>query len=306
MTVVVVESVAVGAATELAAEEDVLDAGAGNRLCEWVAIKLRRKTAVRVRAHVDQHLDALISKQREKAFQQMIGVADGQQARRARLCPLRLVQHGWILGIRPASAAGYCRPVAQLHGLGRSVQPQAAIRLAAELPLSWERVEECLTPADDLFRRAWRGGLGALTTGERQGRLPSDTGFIAEAVATLVFRELGLDVFAQIVTPGVHGVDLLALTAEESVLALEVKGTLRPGGLPRLSSGALRQMSVEWLNDPKNPAMAEWELQAADIYGGVAVFDFARASWRAALTSDFETFTPVLRAHDLLTPSRLP
>lgn len=90
------------------------------------------------------------------------------------------------------------------------------------------------------------------------------------------------------------------------MLALEVKGTLRPGGLPRFSRGALRQVSVEWLNDAKNPAMAEWELQAADLYGGVAVLDFARATWRVALTSDFETVTPVLRANDLLAPSRLP
>lgn len=185
------------------------------------------------------------------------------------------------------------------------LRPQAAIRLAVELPLSLECIEECLTPADDLFRRAWLGGLGALTITARRGRLPSDTGFIAEAVATLILGELGLDVFAQIVTPGVHGVDLLALTPEETVLALEVKGTLRPGGLPRFSRGALRQMSVEWLNDPKNPAMAEWELQAKDLYGCVAVLDFARASWRAALTSDFETFAPVHRANDLLAPSRL-
>jgi hypothetical protein len=172
--------------------------------------------------------------------------------------------------------------------------------------MSLERIEECLTPADNLFRQGWRSGLGALTISERRGRLPSVTGFIAEAVATLILGELGLDVFAQIVTPGVHGVDLLALTPEGTVLALEVKGTLRPGGLPRFCRGALRQMSVEWLNHPKNPAMAESELEAADLYGGVVVLDFARASWRAALTSDFETFTPVRRANDLLAPSRLP
>lgn len=45
-------------------------------------------------------------------------------------------------------------------------------------------------------------------------------------------------------------------------------------------------MSIDWLNDPHNPAMAEWGLEALDIYGGVAVIDFALNVWRAALTSD--------------------
>lgn len=84
------------------------------------------------------------------------------------------------------------------------------------------------------------------------------------------------------------------------MLALEVKGTLRAGSIPRFSRGVLKQMSIEWLNDPSNPAMAEWDLEALDIYGGVAVIDFARNVWRVALTSDYEGFRPVLDAKELL------
>jgi hypothetical protein len=179
--------------------------------------------------------------------------------------------------------------------------PRAAVRAATNLPLPREHVEACLHEDKDLlFRRAWSNGLDTLTLHERRGRLCTDTGYIAESVATLLLGDIGLDVFAQIITTGVHGVDLLALAPEGPVLALEVKGTLRAGSIPRLSRGALRQMSIEWLNDPSNPAMAEWDLQALDIYGGIAVIDFAHNAWRAALTSDYENFTPLHRQEQLL------
>lgn len=185
--------------------------------------------------------------------------------------------------------------------------PRAAVRAASDLPLPREHMEECLREdGDELFRRAWSDGIDALTLDERRGRLCADTGFIAESVATLLLGDVGLDVFAQIVTPGVHGVDLLALAPEGTVLALEVKGTLRAGSIPRFSRVALRQMSIEWLNDPNNPAMAEWGLEALDIYGGVAVIDFARNVWRVALTSDYEGFRPVLDAEQLLVLTELP
>ena len=172
---------------------------------------------------------------------------------------------------------------------------RAAIRGAADLPLPREHVEACLhEDGDALFRRAWGDGLDVLTIDERRGRLSSDTGLIAEAVATLLLGDVGLDVFAQIVTLGVHGVDLLALAPEGTVLALEVKGTLRASSIPRFSRGALRQMSIEWLNDPRNPAMGEWHLEALDIYGGIAVIDFARDVWRVALTSNYKGFRPVV------------
>jgi hypothetical protein len=71
------------------------------------------------------------------------------------------------------------------------------------------------------------------------------------------FRRGGLEVFWHIVEVGIHGVDLLFLTLDESVLALEVKGTLRPGVIPRMTPSRRRQMSREWLNGPDNPAIAE-------------------------------------------------
>jgi hypothetical protein len=182
------------------------------------------------------------------------------------------------------------------------LEPRAAIRAAADLPLRRERVDECLRD-DPLFRRAWSDGLDAVPLAERRGRLAVDTGWIAESVATLLLADAGLDVFAQIVKPGTHGVDLLALAPEGTVLALEVKGTLRAGSIPRFSRGRHRQMTIAWLNDPGNPAMVEWELEALDIFGGIALIDFARRSWRAALTGDYHGFTPVHHVGELLWPS---
>jgi hypothetical protein len=59
----------------------------------------------------------------------------------------------------------------------------------------------------------------------------------------MMLAEVGLSVFGHITTPGVRGVDLLFVCPDESVLALEVKGTLRAGTIPRLPPSKLRQMS---------------------------------------------------------------
>jgi hypothetical protein len=187
-----------------------------------------------------------------------------------------------------------------------SLTPRAAVRASADLPLARGHVAACLREGgDELFRCAWENGLGALRLDQRRGRLCVDTGFIAESVTTLLLGDVGLDVFAQIVTPGVHGVDLLALAPEGTVLALEVKGTLRAGSIPGFARGKLRQMSIEWLNDPSNPAMAEWGFEALDIYGGVAIIDFARDTWRVALTGGYKGFMPVLHPEQLLALSQL-
>ena len=77
------------------------------------------------------------------------------------------------------------------------------------------------------------------------------------------------------------------------MLALEVKGTLRAGALPRLTPSKHRQMSRDWLNGPDKPAMAEWELEADDLYAGVMVVDFTSATARLALSGDFVHFVPV-------------
>ena len=60
-----------------------------------------------------------------------------------------------------------------------------------------------------------------------------------------------------------------------------------------LTIHSLRQMSREWLNEPDNPAMSEWELEAADLYAGVMVVDLATPAYRVALSGDFEAYVPV-------------
>ena len=123
--------------------------------------------------------------------------------------------------------------------------------------------------SDAPFRRARAVGLAGLPRGERSGHLWRVVGEVAESVAELVFADLGYSVFWHITDPGVHGVDLLLLSPDERVLALEVKGTLRVGAIPRLTPSRLRQMSRDWLNQPDNPAMIEWGLEADDLYAGV-------------------------------------
>jgi hypothetical protein len=126
-----------------------------------------------------------------------------------------------------------------------------------------------------------------------RGGLNRVTGEVAESVAELLLAEVGANVFWHITEPGVRGVDLLFLCADESVLALEVKGTLGAGVIPRLTPSRLRQMSREWLNGPHNRAMAEWELEADDLYAGVMVVDFGLSTARMVMSGDFDHFTPV-------------
>jgi hypothetical protein len=164
-------------------------------------------------------------------------------------------------------------------------------------------IEACLNDKrdrfDPLFRRAREVGLHGLPRSERSGHLWRVVGEVAESVAELVLSDVGYNVFWHITEPGVHGVDLLFLSPDESVLALEVKGTLRVGATPRLTPSRLRQMSRDWLNQPDNPAMVEWELEADDIYAGVMVVDLATPAWRLALSADFEIYAPVLEPGQL-------
>src|SRR5205814_3836248 len=102
---------------------------------------------------------------------------------------------------------------------------------ATPFALPVDIVEGCLLD-DPLFLRAWTGGPASLTVRERRGRLSVDVGTIAESVATLLLQEAGLEIFAELATAGVHGVDLLALTRAGDVVAIEVKGTFRRGAVP--------------------------------------------------------------------------
>lgn len=177
-----------------------------------------------------------------------------------------------------------------------------ALRAATPFPLEQGEIRKCLTeaPRDELLRHALEVGLVGLKPQERRGSLWRAVGEVAEAVAEIVLDEAGYSVFWHISEPGAHGVDLLFLSPDEQVLALEVKGTLRPGAVPRLTPSRLRQMSREWLNDPKNPAMQEWELEADDLFTAVMVIDLARSAYRVALSADFERFHPVAKRAELL------
>ena len=131
------------------------------------------------------------------------------------------------------------------------------------------------------------------------------TGSVAEAVASMVLCARGYELFFDVTRHGLHGVDLLLLAPDQSVVALEVKGTLRHGVTPRMTASALRQMSRSWLNGQDNAGMLEWSLRADDLYAGVMVIDFAASTWRVALSGDFETFEPIESLVELDRPALL-
>lgn len=179
--------------------------------------------------------------------------------------------------------------------MGVTLPLRRALRAATPVAVREELIADCLDmrkPADASFARTRRRGLKATPLNERQG-LSRVTGEVAESVAELLLAEVDIEVFWHIVEDGIHGVDLLFLTPDESVLALEVKGTLRPGVIPTMTPSRLRQMSREWLNGPDNPAMAEWELEADDLYAGVMVIDLAISVARTAVSGDFDGYLSV-------------
>jgi hypothetical protein len=176
-----------------------------------------------------------------------------------------------------------------------------ALRAAAAIPLSEDTISSCLDlsqPADKLFDRARRRGLASLSLAERRSINPV-TGGVAESVAEVLLAGVRLSVFWHITTPGVRGVDLLSLCPDESVIALEVKGTLRAGTIPRLTPSKPRQMSREWLNSPNNPAMAEWDIAADDLYAGVMIIDLASATAQVAVSDDFDCYQGLGALDDL-------
>jgi hypothetical protein len=172
-----------------------------------------------------------------------------------------------------------------------------ALRSSRPFPLTAAIIDGCLDESRDVFdtafRRARQVGLAGLDRTERSGHLWRVVGEVAEAVAELVLDELGYTVFWQITTPGIRGVDLLFLSPDDAILALEVKGTLRAGAIPRLTPSRLRQMSREWLNKPDNPAMSDSGLEADDLFAGVMVVDLVTPQFRLALSGDFESYRPV-------------
>lgn len=119
------------------------------------------------------------------------------------------------------------------------------------------------------------------------------TGHVAESLVPVLLERAGYTPVMQLVGPGLHGVDLLLLDpAETGLVAVEVKGTLRSNGWPRLSSGGMEQMSREWLSGG-NAGMAEWGLHAEDVIGLAVAVALSRGELRMAKTLDFATWLPV-------------
>jgi hypothetical protein len=177
----------------------------------------------------------------------------------------------------------------------------AALRQSSAFGLDAAVVEGCLDLAsakDRLFARGWRSGPAGLTRAERCA-VAGVTGHIAESAVEVLLDRLDWRVLWHFTGPGRHGVDLVFLTPDDKVVAVEVKGTFTAGRIPRLSRREMAQMSAEWVDKADNPGMAEFGLRSADIYGAVAVVNFADLSWRIALTADFSALRPVLHIGQL-------
>lgn len=131
-------------------------------------------------------------------------------------------------------------------------------------------------PVDLLFLRAWETSLAAVDVAQRSGALPGITGHIAESVCELLLADLGYAPVWHHAGPGRHGVGLMVLHLEAGMLfAIEVKGTLRSGRIPRLTRGEREQMSEAWLDKSDNPAMLSADIASADLYTGVLALNFA-------------------------------
>ncbi len=155
-------------------------------------------------------------------------------------------------------------------------------------------------PTDAVFATAFERSLASLELSRRRGSLGVITGHFAESVV-----EVGLEGFRwtpvwHFVGPGYHGVDLLLLgPGAERLVAIEVKGTLRPRRWPRLRRGELAQMGAGWLDKSDNPAMHEFGLTSAEVYGAVVLVNFHDLLFKAALTRDFSNWRPVDRLDQL-------
>jgi hypothetical protein len=177
----------------------------------------------------------------------------------------------------------------------------SALRQSAGFAIDAAIVEGCLDPvsaADSLFATAWRSGPANLTRPQRCV-VAGVTGHVAESVTEVLLDCHNWRVLWHFTGPGRHGVDLVFLTPDEKIAAVEVKGTLVAGRIPRLSHREMRQMSPEWVDKADNPGMAELGLHSFDIYGAIVAVNFADLTWRIALTSDFSALCPVTKTEQL-------
>jgi hypothetical protein len=169
---------------------------------------------------------------------------------------------------------------------------------ATPFPFERQRVLDCLDavarPPDAVFSEAFSTSLAALEPRRRRGALAGTTGHVAESVAELILGDFGWTVVWQHVGPGPHGVDLMFLgPGAERLVAVEVKGTLKPRRWPRLRRGELTQMAREWLDKPNNPAMSEWGVTSEDVYGAVVLVNLHDLLFRVGVTADFSEWLPV-------------
>ncbi|MFI5387397.1 MAG: DNA/RNA non-specific endonuclease [Fimbriimonadales bacterium] len=153
---------------------------------------------------------------------------------------------------------------------GASSRPLAVLRQAAAFGIDAGVVAGCLdlaAPGDALFARGCHAGPASLTRVERCA-VAGMTGHVAESVAELLLDALDWRVVWHFSGPGRHGVDLVFLAPGDVVVAVEVKGTLVSGRVPRQSRRETAQMSAAWVDKVDNPGMAELGLESTDVYGG--------------------------------------
>jgi hypothetical protein len=182
----------------------------------------------------------------------------------------------------------------------------AALRSAPDIALDGPTVSACLDlharPGDVPFAVAWTRSLRALAPHERTGALAGVTGHVAESVVELLLADVGYHPVHDFTSPGRHGVDLLMLSpATDHLLAIEVKGTLRSGCVPRMSRRAVEQMSAAWVDKADNPGMAEWDLLSDDVYAAVIALNFADMVLRVVVSADFKRWHSVGLLDDVAT-----
>jgi hypothetical protein len=188
----------------------------------------------------------------------------------------------------------------------RASDGRHAVNLAKALSLERSVVASCLAPnaraGDATFETAFVQSLAALRPAARRGALAGVTGHVAESVTEIVLEAVGWTPVWHFAGPGRHGVDLLFLgPGEERLFAVEVKGTLRSHHWPRMRRGELTQMDLAWLDKADNPAMSEWGVTSDDVYGAIALINFAELRFKIALTRDFATWHAIEHLEQLKT-----
>jgi hypothetical protein len=196
--------------------------------------------------------------------------------------PSEGVRRGHVNGVGVAQSHG-------LHDAGCSPLPLSEVDITGcnESRPRTEAGERQLTPLRQRSPRPSR----RLSNRYPKGKAPSsgDGRQHRRAVVEVVLVDLGWSLLYHDERPssGSHGVDLVMLTPSmDKVAAMEVKATLQPGHWPRLVPVRMNQMTIQWLDKRGNAGMIATELHAADVYGFIAMVQFARRQLKAAVTED--------------------